>query len=148
MDAIDQSVLERQIHISARPETVFSFFTDPAKMVRWKGVRAKLDPRPGGVYRVEINGRDVVLGKYVEIVPFSRIVFTWGWEGENSPLPPGSTTVEIVLTPDRDGTLVRLRHLGLPPEQREVHAEGWDHFLPRLGLAAQGLEPGPDPWSM
>ena len=148
MDAIDQSVLERQIRISARPETVFSFFTDPAKMVRWKGIRAKLDPRPGGVYRVEINGRDVALGKYVEIVPYSRIVFTWGWEGENSPLPPGSTTVEIALTPDGDGTLVRLRHLGLPPEQQEVHAQGWDHFLPRLSQVAEGLEPGPDPWTM
>lgn len=148
MDATDQTVLERQIRIAARPEIVFSFFTDPAKLVRWKGVRAELDPRPGGIYRVEINGRDIVLGKYVEIVPFNRIVFTWGWEGENSPLPPGSTTVEIDLIPDGDGTIVRLRHFGLPPEHREVHAQGWDHFLPRLGMAAAGMEPGPDPWSM
>jgi len=148
MDATDQQVLERQIRISARPETVFSFFTDPAKLIRWKGVRAKLDPRPGGIYRVEINGRDVVLGKYVEIVPFTRVVFTWGWEGENSPLPPGSTTVEIDLIPDGEATIVRLRHSGLPSAQREVHAQGWDHFLPRLDLAAAGLEPGPDPWSM
>jgi uncharacterized protein YndB with AHSA1/START domain len=148
MDATDQSVLERQIRISARPEIVFSFFTDPVKLIRWKGVRAELDPRPGGIYRVEINGRDIVLGKYVEIVPFTRIVFTWGWEGENSPLPPGSTTVEIDLIPDGEGTIVRLRHLGLPPELRDVHAQGWDHFLPRLGQAAAGQQPGADPWSM
>ena len=148
MDATEQSVLERQIRISARPEIVFSFFTDPVKLARWKGVRAQLEPRPGGTYRVEINGRDVVLGRYVEITPFTRVVFTWGWEGENSPLPPGSTTVEIDLFPDGEGTLVRLRHLGLPPEQREVHAQGWEHFLPRLGQAAEGLDPGPDPWSM
>ena len=147
MDATEQSVLERQIRISARPEIVFSFFTDPVKLARWKGVRAQLEPRPGGTYRVEINGRDVVLGRYVEITPFTRVVFTWGWEGENSPLPPGSTTVEIDLFPDGEGTLVRLRHLGLPPEQREVHAQGWEHFLPRLGQAAEGLDPGPDPWS-
>ena len=148
MDATDQTALERQIRISARPEVVFSFFTDPVKLIRWKGVRAELDPRPGGIYRVEINGRDIVLGKYVEIVPFTRVVFTWGWEGENSPLPPGSTTVEITLIPDGKGTIVRLRHFGLPPEHKEVHAQGWDHFLPRLGLAAAGQEPGPDPWSM
>ncbi len=148
MDATSSSVIERQIRISARPEIVFSFFTDPVKLIRWKGVHAQLDPRPGGIYRVEINGRDIVRGEYVEIVPYTRVVFTWGWEGENSPLPPGSTTVEIALTPDGDGTIVRLRHLGLPPEQREVHAQGWDHFLPRLGLAAEGQEPGPDPWSM
>lgn len=148
MDATDQSVLERQIRISARPEIVFSFFTDPAKLIRWKGIRAELDPHPGGIYRVEINGRDIVLGKYVEIIPFSRVVFTWGWEGENSPLPPGSTTVEIDLIPDGEGTIVRLRHFGLPPELRDVHAQGWDHFLPRLDQAAAGQEPGADPWSM
>ena len=148
MDVTDQPVLERQIRISARPETVFLFFTDPARLVRWKGVHAQLDPRPDGIYRVEISARDIVQGRYVEVVPFSRVVFTWGWEGENSPLPPGSTTVEIDLIPDGEGTIVRLRHHGLPPEQREVHAQGWDHFLPRLGQAAGGVEPDSDPWSM
>jgi uncharacterized protein YndB with AHSA1/START domain len=148
MDMPTSETIERQIHIAARPETVFSFFTDPLKMKQWKGVNASLDPRPGGVYRVEINGRDVVRGEYVEVVPYSRIVFTWGWEGENSPVPPGSTTVEISLVADGAGTIVHLRHLGLPPDQKAVHVEGWDHFLPRLGLAAEGHDPGPDPWSM
>ena len=41
---------ETQVRIEARPETVFAFFTDPAKMVQWKGVDALLDPRPGGLY--------------------------------------------------------------------------------------------------
>jgi uncharacterized protein YndB with AHSA1/START domain len=107
-----------------------------------------LDPRPGGIYRVEINGRDIVRGEYVEIVPYTRVVFTWGWEGENSPLPPGTTTVEITLTPDGEGTIVQLRHLGLPEEQKAVHAVGWDHFLPRLGKVAEGKEPDTDPWTM
>ena len=101
-----------------------------------------------GVGRVEINARDVVRGNFVEIIPYTRIVFTWGWEGENSPLPPGSTTVEISLIPDDDGTIVQLRHIGLPQEQKAVHAEGWDHFLPRLGRAAEGKQPDQDPWTM
>jgi uncharacterized protein YndB with AHSA1/START domain len=138
--------LEREIHIAARPEIVFGFFTDPAMMVRWKGLRATLDPRPGGVYRVDVNGRDVARGEYLEVTPHRRIVFTWGWEGENSLLPPGASTVEVTLIPDGDGTLVRLRHSGLPTEEaRRLHAQGWDHYLPRLILAAEGRDPGPDP---
>ena len=148
MDAIDQEILERQIFIAARPETVFSYFTDPLKLTRWKGLRAELDPRPGGIYRVDINGKDIVRGEYVEVLPYSRIVFTWGWEGENSPLPPGSSTVEISLNPEGEGTRVVLRHLGLPPHLKAVHAEGWDHFLPRLTLAAEGREDVTDSWSM
>lgn len=141
------AVVEREIRIAARPEIVFSFFTDPAKMIRWKGKNATLDPKPGGIYRVDINGRNIARGEYVEIVPYSRIVFTWGWEGDDSPLPPGSSTVEISLTADGDGTIVRLRHLNLPEKEVQGHTEGWDHFLPRLQMAAADHDPGPDPWA-
>jgi len=141
-------VLEREIRIAARPETVFTFFTDPAKMARWKGLHADLDPRPGGLYRVDINGRDVARGEFLEVVPYTRIVFTWGWEGDGAPLPPGASTVEITLTPDGGGTILRLRHSGLPPALHDIHAQGWDHFLPRLLEAAEGRDPGPDPQAM
>ena len=138
--------IEREVRIDAHPETIFPFFTDPAKMVRWKGVLATLDPRPGGIYRVDVTGRDVARGEYVEVVPYSRVVFTWGWEEEGNTLPPGSSTVEISLTPDGDGTIVRLRHLGLTVDQGNAHAEGWVHYLQRLVIVAEGREPGPDPW--
>ena len=71
----------REVRIAARPETVFSFFTDRDKMVRWKGTDATLEPWPGGVYRVNVTGRDVARGEYIEVVPNSRVVFTWGWGG-------------------------------------------------------------------
>lgn len=140
--------VERVVYIEARPETVYSFLIDPQKLVRWKGVSAQLDPQPGGIYRVEITGTQVVRDEYVETTPYSRVVFTWGWEGEGSLVPPGSSTVEISLTADGDGTLVRLRHLGLTTaEQRELHTVGWDHFLQRLVVVAGGGDPGPDPWA-
>jgi uncharacterized protein YndB with AHSA1/START domain len=136
-------VIEREVRIAARPEVVFAFFTDPAKPMRWKGIDVALDPRPGGTYRAAINAQAIVRGEYVEVTPYTRVVFTWGWE--NSPIPPGSTTVEVSFTPDGDGTLVRLRHTGLAGEAILEHTQGWDHYLPRLAAAAEGRDPGPDP---
>ncbi|HLG12865.1 MAG TPA: SRPBCC domain-containing protein [Dehalococcoidia bacterium] len=144
MTSAEIDFVEREIRIAARPEVVFEFFTDPVKMVRWKGVDAMLDPRPGGTYRVNVTGKEVALGEYVEIVPHSRIVITWGWEG--NPIAPGSTRVEFDFIPDGNGTILRLRHSGLAGEAALQHAEGWDHFLPRLAIAAAGGDPGEDPW--
>jgi len=138
--------LTRSIRIAARPETIYAFFTDPAKMVKWHGIEADLDPRPGGVYYVNVTGGHRSRGRYVELVPYRRIVFTWGWEQEPDVVPPGSTTVEITLTPDGDETIVRLTHRGLRADRRDSHGEGWTHYLDRLALAAAGKEPGPDPW--
>ena len=114
-------------------------------MTRWKGRRADLDPRPGGRYVVEINDQATARGEYVEIDSPRRIVLTWGWDGEGQPVPPGSSRVEITLEPDGDETVVTLRHFGLSEAMRVEHAKGWDHFMPRLEIAAAGGDPGPDP---
>jgi uncharacterized protein YndB with AHSA1/START domain len=134
-----------QTRIAATPETVFAFFVDPDKMVRWMGSRAEVDPRPGGTYALDINAQARARGEYLEVVPHSRIVFTFGWEGDQT-VPPGSSTVEVTLTPDGDGTHVRLIHRGLmTSDTREQHRHGWQLYLGRLSLAAGGGEPGPDP---
>lgn len=144
----NDNIIMQQIRIKARPETIFPFFTDPAKMLQWKGIEVELDPQPNGIYRANITGQDIACGEYVEVVPYSRVVFTWGWEGEGHPVPPGSSTVEITLTPDGDETIVQLRHEGLPAEAQAAHSEGWTHFLSRLQIAAGGGDPGPDPLVM
>ena len=151
MPVEQRDAVEREVRIAARPETVFAFFTAPEKMVSWKGRRAELDPRPGGLYRVEINEQTVARGEYLEVENPHRVVFSWGWEGkdegrEQHAVPPGSSRVEVTLTPDGDGTLVRLRHLDLPEESRATHSEGWDLYLARLAIAAAGGDPGPEPY--
>ena len=140
----DDAVM-REVRVNASPEVVFSYFVDPAKMITWKGTEAMLDPRPGGVYRVNVTGGEVARGEYLEIDPHKRIVFTWGWE--EGPITPGSTTVEVTFTPDGDGTIVRLKHAGLSGEALDAHVEGWEHYLPRLAIVAAGGDPGVDPWT-
>ena len=127
---------------------MFACFTDPSLLVRWKGVEATLEPRPGGLYRVVMSpGGDVVRGEFVEVVPHSRLVFTWGFEGAGAPVPAGASTVEVTLTPEGDTTVVRLVHRDLPARALDAHARGWAHFLERLRHVAAGEDPGRDDWA-
>jgi uncharacterized protein YndB with AHSA1/START domain len=134
----------REIMIDATPETIWPFLTDPAKHVEWSGTAAELDPRPGGVYRVLIGGEHQSVGEYVEVVPMERVVFTFGWDQPNHPIPPGSTTIEITLQPEGTKTRVRLTHRGLPDDAVDDHGHGWAHYLGRLADRAAGGDPGPD----
>ena len=139
--------LTKEIYIEAPPSVVFAFLTDPKKMIRWMGLVAEIDPRPGGIYRLDPNGRDLIRGEYVEVVPGKRIVFTWGFEEPGHKIPAGSTRVEIDLKPEGKGTRVVLVHRELPPDIRERHAVGWAHYLGRLKGISEGAEPGPDPYA-
>jgi uncharacterized protein YndB with AHSA1/START domain len=142
------TAVEVEVRIDASPETVFDFFTDPDKMVQWMGRSHELDPRPGGVFRCDINGRDIARGSYVEVDSPRRVVFTWGWESEESLTKPGSSTVEVTLEPVEEQTRVRLVHRDLPSdESRARHRHGWEHYTERLAVAAAGGDAGADPWA-
>lgn len=137
--------VEREIYIEAPPETVFGFLTEPDKMVQWMGIEATFENRPGGIYRVNVNGEAVARGEVVEVAAPERVVFTWGWEGGET-LPPGESLIEITLTPKDGGTTLKMVHSGIPDSMVGPHGDGWDHFIPRLGIAAAGGDPGRDPW--
>jgi uncharacterized protein YndB with AHSA1/START domain len=146
----EQVIVERELEIAASPQRVWSFLVDPEKAVRWMGVSALLDPRPGGEYRVVVLPGHTARGEFVELDPPHRLVFTWGWEPEGdepSAVPAGSSTIEIELVPTGEGTLLRFTHRDLPsPESAESHGRGWDYYLGRLEAASTGRDPGPDPW--
>lgn len=144
--ATDTTVYERTLAIDASPETVWDFLVDPEKLMRWKGINADLDPQPGGLFRCEVIPGHIARGEYVELDKPNRLVFTWGWDGDEG-VPPGSSTIEIELATDGDGTSLRFVHKDLPSaEAIASHAHGWDHYLPRLETAAGGGDPGEDPW--
>ncbi len=156
---IASDVVEVSMHLAARPETVFSYFTDPARYVTWMGHEAQLDPRPGGVYGVRMSDDFEAAGAFLAVDPPHRLVFTWGWApgaGQHvkagaqpdSLLPPGSTRVEVTLAEADGGTLLTLRHHDLTTvELHDAHCVAWQTYLDRLGIRVAGGDPGPDPHS-
>jgi uncharacterized protein YndB with AHSA1/START domain len=132
---LDDRIVQ-EVRIAAPRELVWTFFTDPDRLVEWKGREAVLDPQPGGVYRCAISDQATAVGEYVTVSPYDEIVFTWGWEGDDL-LPPGASTVAVTLTEDEDGTLVHLEHTGLPHPRMAMHDDGWSRYLPDLVTAAE-----------
>jgi uncharacterized protein YndB with AHSA1/START domain len=132
-----------EIVVRASPTTVFPYLIDPDLMVQWLGSDVSLDPVLGGELRV-VCGGNPGLGEYIEIVTNEKVVFTFGWSAPGHPIPPGSTQVEISLTPKGDDTLVRLTHRGLPEDAVDDHNNGWSFYLGRLEKVIDGVDPGPE----
>jgi uncharacterized protein YndB with AHSA1/START domain len=128
-------LVDREVTIAAPRELVWAYWTDPARLVQWMGSVASLDLRPGGDVRIEYANGAVMLGTVLEAEPPRRLVFTWGWEDPAELVRPGGSRVEVDLDEADGGTLLRLRHLGLPQAEAAGHAEGWDYFLGRLADA-------------
>jgi len=138
-------VVRRETHIAAPPAAVFALLTDPEKILRWMGTEAQMEPRPGGLYLVNVAGARCARGSFREVVPVHRLAYSFGWE-ESEDMPPGSSLIEIDLIERDGGTLLRMTHSGLPnARQHARHTEGWTHYIGRLATVAAGRDPGPDP---
>jgi len=52
---IDGDAVIRELVLPAPAERVFDMFTDPRQLIRWIGMSADLQPRPGGRFRFEVT---------------------------------------------------------------------------------------------
>jgi len=127
--------------IEAPPAQVFQAWTDPKKLVHWFGpheclagsVRAEMDVRPGGRYRISFKTDDgeyhEVGGAYREVVPSSRLVFSWAWHST----PERESRVTVTLAKDGDGTMLTLHQEQFFDEKaRDGHQRGWTGTLEKL----------------
>jgi uncharacterized protein YndB with AHSA1/START domain len=76
--------VEVSMHVAARPGDLFSYFTDPARYVRWMGSEAVLEPVPGGEYRVRMPDGFAAAGSFVAVEAPHLVVFTWGFADDEA----------------------------------------------------------------
>ena len=125
-------------HINAPAARIFNAWLDPAMLARFMiagpGMSvpsAKADPRPGGRFDLVMRNGDKDLphgGVYKEIIPHSRLVFSW-----ESPFSVEGSTVTLTFSPEGDGTLVELTHVKFASEDsRNNHERGWTAILAML----------------
>jgi uncharacterized protein YndB with AHSA1/START domain len=128
-------------HLNATPERVYAAWTEPQSLIRWFGpglvvpdtVRAEIDARPGGRYHIAFDNdrgeHHEVGGVYRELVPHTRLVFSWAWHST----PERQSLVTVTLKPDGAGTLLTLHHEQLfDTAARDGHEHGWVGALDKL----------------
>jgi uncharacterized protein YndB with AHSA1/START domain len=115
------------------PAKLWRAWTDPRALGRWFGpgeadsvTSAELDVRVGGRYRIAFLAPDgaehVAAGVYKEVVPNSKLVFTWTRQG----MPEIDSQITIELRAVPEGTELSFVHEQFPDAAaRDDHETGW-----------------------
>jgi len=139
--------VSKTVTLPVTPDEAFTLITEPERLRRWHAISARVDLRVGGDYRWTIVPGQSAVGTFHEIEPGKRIVFGWGWDGQEG-FGADTSTVRITLTPVAGGTELALHHTGfLTEEQVASHTEGWNHYLGRLEKVAETGDAGADEWA-
>jgi uncharacterized protein YndB with AHSA1/START domain len=131
-------------HTFAAPaHVVFDAWTSPQMLRRWYPPGAdwdtpiaEVDLRVGGRVRIVMRSPDGEeaggAGEYREVVPPTRLVFTWAWDRPE--FGEGAQLVEVDFTDNGDGTTtVLLTNHGLSGEEAlESHRDGWEGSFDNL----------------
>jgi len=137
-DAGDSGEVHLEVRVEASPKTVFALLTDPEQLQTWIADLVVAEPLAGGQFRAS-GSLGTIEGAYVEVIPDTKVVFTWGGVGG---VAPGQSTVEFTLEADGNATIVRLRHYGLPRPTVEKHYRQWLHVgLVKIKDSAEGRRP-------
>jgi uncharacterized protein YndB with AHSA1/START domain len=136
-----QPSLTLKRRFNAAPEKVYAAWADAEKLVQWFGpakvrpdtVKAEMDVRVGGRYRISFEGDGgeyhEVGGVYREVVPNARLVFSWAWHST----PERESLVTVQLKPDGAGTLLTFRHEQFFDQTaRDNHERGWTELFEKL----------------
>ncbi len=114
-------------------EDVWKALTDPEHLARWYMTKARLDPRPGGTLDyVSGISQFHVTGKILTWEPPRVFEHEWNVEPREH-LPKGErSVVRWELTPDGDGTILRITHRHLTSQTAKGFVSGTHAFLDRL----------------
>jgi len=134
--------IQIQKRYRAPPERVFRALTQPAVLREWwcppgwVAGEIALDLRVGGAYRIamtRVSDRQqvAVSGRFLEVQPPERLVYTWRWEGAFAEM--GETQVTLELERSEQDTVVTLWHEDFADQAlREQHRTGWIAACNRL----------------
>jgi uncharacterized protein YndB with AHSA1/START domain len=140
IDATKGFTLVREF--AATPAEIWDAWTNPDEAAHWwhpRGVSTpresvSIDARVGGTYAYTMindatGERYPTVGEYREVVPFERLVFTWGRAGDDPDDRPLITVSIEPLQSDLGGERTRmtfdLRGYDAAPGDADVY-DGWD----------------------
>ena len=151
--AVELGTLEREVYVAATPETVFDVVSDPKHVREWWPDEASYDLTPGATGQIVFGdpeaGGGVVALTVLEVDRPRSFTFRWTQAAGDTGVEGNSLLVTFALTPEGEGTRLRMTETGFREmgwevavleEQYREHETGWDHFLPRLATYAASLD--------
>jgi uncharacterized protein YndB with AHSA1/START domain len=97
----DDASVEREITVPVDPERAWRLVTEPEHLEQWFAERVELEPTPGAPVRVVGDDGGERHGVVEEVDAPRRLRFTWYAPPDGPP-----STVEIEVTPERDGSRI------------------------------------------
>ena len=141
--------IERETTIDAPVERVWSVLTEPEHVTGWftKGA-TEIDLRPGGAMKLTFAEHGSVRARVEAVEPPRRFAYRWTahFAGDAEPAEGNSTLVEFTLTPDGDGTRLRVVETGFDAlattsenaaRNHELNTGGWAEMVQRVAQYAQ-----------
>ena len=138
-------MLTREI---AAPRTLlFRLWTEPEHLMRWWGPQTttassvSVDLREGGAWRhciLTAEGKEYWShGRYLELVPPERLVFTFAWEGQDGK-PGHQMQVTVELHELGEKTRLVFRKVELPDDtELKLQTGGWEQALDKYVAYAE-----------
>jgi uncharacterized protein YndB with AHSA1/START domain len=148
---VNPTAIERDILIDAPADVVWAVITRPEGITQWFSDAAELDLRPGGSGSLTFTGHGTVPLRVEVVRPPHLFSFRWEFPEGEQPSPGNSLLVEFTLTPEGDGTRLRVVETGFDdrdwtPDTRTAyvddHTQGWTEIVGKLGrlqLDASGV---------
>ena len=115
--------IRQTVTVAATPDEVYQAFIDQKKHSKFTGSKATFDPTVGG----EFTAWDgYISGKNLELKDGKRIVQEWQTTEWPKGFPP--SRLELTFRKTKGGTEISMAHSGVPAEQAEDIAQGWNEF--------------------
>ena len=145
-------IIEVRQLVDASIETAFKAWTTPEHVRKWWSpsetttcTLCEIDLHVGGHYRLDMHDTADqstcrVDGKFQEISPPDRLVYTWNAETHQGTVTNSLVTVEFYRKGRRKTEIV-LRHSGLPDTPiRQGHRETWANMLASFGEYTRNVD--------
>jgi uncharacterized protein YndB with AHSA1/START domain len=139
--------IEREIVVAAPADRLWEVLTRPEHIGRWfEGMTVQVDLRPGGAMVLSSQEFGKFHGVVEQVEPPHRFSYRWARHPDTEVSEGTATLVEFTLTPEGDGTRVRVVESGFTStdalkvdQQRhaEANAQGWRQVLDNLRRYAE-----------
>jgi uncharacterized protein YndB with AHSA1/START domain len=144
--ADDKGVVRMEDRYDTDIDDLWSALTDPGRLARWHG-QVEGDLRPGGKFRVYIEGADIEsTGRVEACEPPRRLLVTTRETDESyrkgQGVPPFDASLEATLTADGDQTILVIEVQGMPLDKIAFYGAGWQIHAENLAAYLGGRERG------